>query len=103
MHWVLDVVFGEDKSRIRIGNATENMSFTRHCSESLVLYIANLEGIEESTLGIIGKSSTTSIDPSRDPFVGPTLAARSKLNPLLARALGEKTGQATVKTRKISR
>ncbi len=29
MHWVLDVVFHEDASRIRSGNATENMSFTR--------------------------------------------------------------------------
>lgn len=29
MHWVLDVVFHEDSSRIRIGNATENLSFVR--------------------------------------------------------------------------
>lgn len=29
MHWVLDVVFHEDESRIRTGNAVENMSFTR--------------------------------------------------------------------------
>jgi predicted transposase YbfD/YdcC len=36
MHWVLDVVFGEDKSRIRIGNATENMSFTRRFVTSLL-------------------------------------------------------------------
>jgi predicted transposase YbfD/YdcC len=29
MHWVLDVVFHEDASRIRTGNATSNMSFIR--------------------------------------------------------------------------
>lgn len=36
MHWVLDVVFGEDASRIRIGNATENMSFTKKFVISLL-------------------------------------------------------------------
>lgn len=36
MHWVLDVVFGEDASRIRMGNATENMSFTRKFVTSLL-------------------------------------------------------------------
>ena len=35
MHWVLDVVFGEDACRIRTGHATENMSFhTKICYES---------------------------------------------------------------------
>lgn len=36
MHWILDVVFGEDSSRIRTGNATENMSFTRRFVTSLL-------------------------------------------------------------------
>jgi predicted transposase YbfD/YdcC len=36
MHWVLDVVFGEDRSRIRTGHATENMSFTRKFVTSLL-------------------------------------------------------------------
>lgn len=36
MHWVLDVVFGEDASRIRTGHATENMSFTRRFVTSLL-------------------------------------------------------------------
>ncbi len=36
MHWVLDVVFGEDASRIRTGNATQNMSFTRRFVTSLL-------------------------------------------------------------------
>jgi predicted transposase YbfD/YdcC len=36
MHWVLDVVFGEDSSRIRTGNATENLSFVRRFVTSLL-------------------------------------------------------------------
>ncbi len=36
MHWVLDVVFGEDASRIRLGHATENMSFVRKFVTSLL-------------------------------------------------------------------
>ena len=36
MHWILDVVFHEDASRIRIGNATENMSFTRRFVTTLL-------------------------------------------------------------------
>lgn len=36
MHWILDVVFGEDSCRIRIGNATENMSFVRRFVTSLL-------------------------------------------------------------------
>lgn len=36
MHWILDVVFGEDSSRIRTGNATQNMSFVRRFVTSLL-------------------------------------------------------------------
>ena len=36
MHWVLDVVFHEDASRIRTGNATENMSFARRFVTTLL-------------------------------------------------------------------
>jgi predicted transposase YbfD/YdcC len=36
MHWVLDVVFGEDASRIRTGHATQNMSFTKKFVISLL-------------------------------------------------------------------
>lgn len=36
MHWVLDVVFHEDASRIRTGNAIENMSFTRRFVTTLL-------------------------------------------------------------------
>jgi len=27
LYWVMDVVFGEDSSRIQVGHAAENMSF----------------------------------------------------------------------------
>jgi predicted transposase YbfD/YdcC len=36
MHWVLDVVFGEDASRIRTGYAIENLSFVRRFVTSLL-------------------------------------------------------------------
>lgn len=36
MHWVLDVVFGEDASRIRNGDATENFGFLRKFVLSLL-------------------------------------------------------------------
>lgn len=36
MHWILDVVFGEDASRIRTGHAVENMSFTKKFVISLL-------------------------------------------------------------------
>lgn len=36
MHWILDVVFGEDASRIRTGHAIENMSFVRRFVTSLL-------------------------------------------------------------------
>lgn len=36
LHWVLDVVFHEDDSRIRKGNAAENMAVLRHIAVSLL-------------------------------------------------------------------
>jgi predicted transposase YbfD/YdcC len=36
MHWVLDVVFGEDASRLRTGHAAENLSFVRRFVTSLL-------------------------------------------------------------------
>lgn len=36
LHWVLDVAFGEDQSRIRIGSAAENMSLLRHIALNLL-------------------------------------------------------------------
>lgn len=36
LHWVMDVVFGEDRSRIRQGHAAENMSFLRRLVTTLL-------------------------------------------------------------------
>lgn len=36
LHWVMDVVFGEDASRIRQGHAAENMSFLRRFVTTLL-------------------------------------------------------------------
>lgn len=36
MHWVLDVVFHEDSSRVRTGNAVSNMSFARRFVTTLL-------------------------------------------------------------------
>ena len=36
LHWVMDVVFGEDRSRIHIGHAAENMSFLRRFVTTLL-------------------------------------------------------------------
>ena len=36
LHWVLDVVFGEDRCRVRTGNAAENLAWTRKVALSLL-------------------------------------------------------------------
>lgn len=36
LHWVLDIGFREDESRIRAGNAVENMNAARHIGASLL-------------------------------------------------------------------
>jgi predicted transposase YbfD/YdcC len=36
VHWVLDVVFHEDQSRIRVGNADQNMAVLRHIALNMV-------------------------------------------------------------------
>jgi predicted transposase YbfD/YdcC len=36
LHWVLDVVFGEDKSRARAGHAAENLAWLRRVALSLI-------------------------------------------------------------------
>lgn len=36
LHWVLDVVFGEDASRVRMGHASENLSVVRRIALNLL-------------------------------------------------------------------
>ncbi len=36
LHWMLDVAFGEDDSRVRIGNAAENLSRVRRIALMLL-------------------------------------------------------------------
>ena len=36
LHWVLDISFREDKSRIRKGNAPENFAVLRHMALNLI-------------------------------------------------------------------
>ncbi len=35
-HWVLDVAFREDESRVRIGNGAENLAVRRHFARNLL-------------------------------------------------------------------
>ena len=36
LHWVLDVAFGEDDSRVRVGNAAENLSVLRRMALNML-------------------------------------------------------------------
>ena len=36
LHWVLDISFREDESRVRTGNAAENLALIRHMALNLL-------------------------------------------------------------------
>jgi hypothetical protein len=36
IHWVLDVTFGEDASRVRSGNAPQNLAVVRHLALNML-------------------------------------------------------------------
>lgn len=57
LHWVLDVMFGEDQSRARTGYAAENLAQTRRLAINL------LRQDKTCKRGIKGKLMRTAIDP----------------------------------------
>lgn len=57
LHWVLDVVFGEDQSRARTGHAAENLAATRRLAVNL------LRRDKTCKRGIKGKLLRAAIDP----------------------------------------
>lgn len=46
-HWVLDVTFGEDRSRIRTGNAPQNISILRHLALNIIKRDTSKGGIKQ--------------------------------------------------------
>ena len=46
LHWVLDVVFGEDQARLRTGHGAKNMAVVRHFAINLVRAIADKKTIK---------------------------------------------------------
>jgi predicted transposase YbfD/YdcC len=57
LHWVLDVVFGEDQSRARSGNAAENLAATRRLAVNL------LRRDKTCKRGVKGKLLRAAMDP----------------------------------------
>jgi len=46
LHWVLDVTFGEDRSRLRTGHGAKNMAVVRHFAINLVRQVADKRSIK---------------------------------------------------------
>lgn len=46
LHWVLDVVFGDDQARLRTGHGAKNMAVVRHFAINLVRAIADKKSIK---------------------------------------------------------
>jgi predicted transposase YbfD/YdcC len=46
LHWVLDVVFGDDQSRLRTGHGARNMATVRHFAINLVRAVADKKSIK---------------------------------------------------------
>jgi predicted transposase YbfD/YdcC len=46
LHWVLDVTFGEDLSRLRAGHGAKNMAVVRHFALNLVRQVADKRSIK---------------------------------------------------------
>ena len=56
LHWVLDIAFREDESRIRAGNAAENINIARHIGINL------LKHEKSCKMGIASKRKKCSYD-----------------------------------------
>jgi predicted transposase YbfD/YdcC len=46
LHWVLDVTFGEDLSRLRAGHGAKNMAVVRHFALNLLRHVADKRSIK---------------------------------------------------------
>ena len=46
LHWVLDVVFGEDQARLRTGHGAKNMAVVRHFAINLVRAVVDKKSIK---------------------------------------------------------
>lgn len=46
LHWVLDVVFGEDQARLRTGHGAKNMAVVRHFAINLVRAVTDKKSIK---------------------------------------------------------
>jgi len=46
LHWVLDVVFGDDQARLRTGHGAKNMAVVRHFAINLVRAIADKKSLK---------------------------------------------------------
>jgi len=46
LHWVLDVVFGDDQTRLRTGHGAKNMAVVRHYAINLVRAVADKKSIK---------------------------------------------------------
>jgi len=46
LHWILDVIFGEDRSRLRTGHGAKNMAVVRHFALNLVRQVADKRSIK---------------------------------------------------------
>jgi predicted transposase YbfD/YdcC len=56
LHWVLDVAFNEDSSRVRVGHAAENLAIIRRMALNL------LKSCKESKLGVKNKRKKAGYD-----------------------------------------
>jgi predicted transposase YbfD/YdcC len=57
LHWILDMTFREDESRIRIGNAAENMAIIRHISLNMLKNAKKKDSSKEMSIKRLRKKA----------------------------------------------